>query len=475
MKYSTAASRLGSGRFCLGLNPSQRGRVTNGDSVRLTVRKIPNYKTKPAYMQRILNTLLGFALVSMIFVSTGCGEDETGGGGGGGALGPVIFLATGTDLISSDANVPLSQGSFTVQVDVSDGDSPLNVLTITEDGTNVPLGNLTFDGGATDAQNPLLILGADQNGTIYDIEITPTNLVANETRNYVFTITDQDGLRDEVSIAVTFTATPPDVSFDEGGLQFDQDRSVSNAPFTVEITGTSNDFPISEIAFFEDGILLPADSVIGLFGFNDPLTSNPELFDPVADGVNLSYEIRPVNPSIGSRTYTVELRDTEGGVGSASIVINFVDPMVDQLTGIVFNADGPNFGGLDLDSDDANANAVSFNSPLAEIRDQGIDLSQPAASNWIQRIEPVNGATLRSVNPADLGDNFSFDAVLGISEVIAAFDAGTTVSESDVIQVGDIFAVNNGSNYYLIRFDEVNVTTNNNLDNYVVSIINEAN
>lgn len=419
-------------------------------------------------MQRIFNSLLGLSLAVMVIFSTGCGED--GPGGGTTPLAPTIFLASGVDLVSTDASVPFANGSFSVRVDVNDGDNTLNTLTITEAGTTIPAANLEFDAGATIAQNPFLILGADQSGTTYDIKITPTGLMANETRLYEFTVADSEGQTAVFSVNVTFAATAPTLTVTGPANAV----STSSTGFTVNVEAMETDFAIDQISFSTGGTLLNPDNVIVLGGFNDPLTTNPENISATNGAYNQAFEIRPVSPVDGeTRVYTIEVADNQGTTSTATVSVTFATPQVDVITGVLLNAAGPQgTGGLDLD----NGVGTGSNDPAAEIKDQGIDLGAPSnAENWIQRIAGANDATLVSLNDGNAPDGFNFDNVVAYDEVTAAYNAGASVTQSDVVAVGDIYGVLRAGKYYLIRVDVITVTENDNDDSYEMSIIKESN
>lgn len=423
-------------------------------------------------MQRILNSLLGLSLLCLTVFATGCGDDGDGGGGGG-ALSPTIFLASGADLVSADATIPFADGSFFVQVDVNDGDAALNSLTITEDGSTIPAANLSFDGGATTAQNPLLILGADQTGTIYDIEITPTNATPNSSAQYTFTVADVDGLTSSTTVNVTFAAAPPTVTvtadFDDGA-----DRSTTSPTFDLTVDAVAGDADISSVAVYENEVLLPAENVSFVNGATTTaFLTNPELFDiPGASFVG-DLRIEAVDPSTGFRTYRVEFTDTNGAIASAVYSVNFVEPMVSVLMGQLLNAAGPdNTGGLDLDTGNG---MIGSNNSAAEIKDEGIDLGLPIPQNWKQQISAANNATLRRILPANLPDGFNFDEVISYQEVIDAYEVGSTVAVSARLTGGELFGVLRDGNYYLIRIAQVNVIGTSNGDNYVIDIIKEDN
>lgn len=65
----------------------------------------------------------------------------------------------------------------------------------------------------------------------------------------------------------------------------------------------------------------------------------------------------------------------------------------------------------------------------------------------------------------------SFDATTTKEQVQAAFDgAGGNLATSPVIANGDIYLVQQGAQYFMVRFAKVNMTAADNLDNYEIDI-----
>lgn len=431
-------------------------------------------------MQRFFNSLLGLSLLVLVIFSTGCGEDGGDGGGGSTILPPAVFLASGDDVISFDSEIPATQTSFSVSLDVSDGDALLQSLTITEDGSTIPAANLAFDGGATTAQNPFLIVGDDASGTIYDIEITPSGAVPNTTSVFVFTVADVDGMTASTELNITYSADAATVTLAGVGIASGDDRATSDASFQLDVTAGAGTFDLSQIAVYENGILLPAENVSSVDEFDGSLT--PFATNPmdVADGLSFigAIQIDPVTPAAGLRTYTVEFSDTEGGLGSATFDVNFIEPTVDVIMGVLFNSAGPvGTGGLDLD----NGEGSGSNDAIAEIKDEGIDMALPAETNWKQQISGTNGSSLVRIDANNQPDGFDFDQVVSYQEVIDAYNAGAPLTVTEALAGGEVFGVLRDGNYYLIRIAEVNVvvepigTPGGNDDSYTIDIINEGN
>lgn len=423
-------------------------------------------------MRRFTTPLLFLTLLTLVFFGTGCGDD-TPGGGNTNPLPPTISLAADAGFLSTDSNVPFGTPAFSVRVNVNDGDNALNSLTITQDGVTLPFGNLVWDNGNTQSQNPFLITGADQSGTSYDITITPENPAANGTSAFTFTVADTEGRSAAFTINITFATNPPTISL-TGAIQGDTELSALSPGFTLDYDAAQGDAALMEFAVYQNGVLLPADSLS--IDMNPlPLSSAPTATGAVT--------ISPVTPVDGLTNFTLEVLDDLGVVGSVTVGITYVIPEVTELNGVLLNQAGmAGTGGLDLDT----GTGTGSNDAEAEIQDEGIDLDVTAADNWRQQISAANDATLRVVNVAMLPDGFSFDSVVRLDEIVNAYNTGSDPTGSDdncnctdgesnevvtdVVMVGDLYTVLRGDKYYLIRVDEVNNTDTGNGDNYVLSI-----
>jgi hypothetical protein len=163
--------------------------------------------------------------------------------------------------------------------------------------------------------------------------------------------------------------------------------------------------------------------------------------------------------------YDVEIVVADEDDNSANVSFSYFVSDVNILEGVLLNSGGPaGTGGLDLDTGEG----TGSDDPESEIRDQGIDLEAEADSlNWIQRIAPI---TANDVELAALSSEFDFEAVATRAEVAESFDEAATVDESDVVQIGDVFAVRRGTNHYLLLVTDVNVTPDDNTDSYTFTI-----
>jgi hypothetical protein len=265
---------------------------------------------------------------------------------------------------------------------------------------------------------------------------------------------------------------------------------IAGTPFTVRLRMQDGDNPLQALRIEENGTLLSFNNL----SFANGLTANNPLLIPAADQQGASYDvtITPSRSEEGIFNYSFRLTDTSNPPLSdqTDLSITYVPepgtPLDSTLTGVLLNQGGPaGTGGLDLDT----GTSTGSQNTAAEIRDLGLDCTivPGTAETWRRQIGSVNGANMVAVDPMDVSENFSFDAVDIQEMIIAAYDAGRTLSDgtstncgtgattnvtdvSDAVEVGDLFAVQANGTYYLIRIDEVNLRANANTDNYVISI-----
>lgn len=421
----------------------------------------------------------------VLLFSFGCDPDNGGGGGGGGVvLNPEITLNSGAGLISFNQELPLSTTSFIVNVTGNDGDALLRDLAILENGLTIPASRLNFRTGQT-ANSPLLIPAGDQEGFTYEIEITPDVAAAGDA-TYEFRLTDVDGEIGTTSVIITYVSNPPLVELlvMDGFVSGDATITSASTVFSTRISLTATEDSMATLEILEDGTLMDAgqlDYFSPSFTAANPLTLLPEESQSTAFSVRIS----PDGAANTTRTYTFRATDVNGIVGETTATIVFDTPMTDltfDTTGVFFNASGGGDGGLDLD----NGMAVGFNSPDAEIQDEGIDLNS-AGENWRTQMSSVNDAVLRIADLSAIGDGLTWDDVLLTSQITAAFDAGTTpdgndnfpdadgdTSASEIVTQplveGDVLVVQRAGRTYLVRIDTITFVDGSNDDSYTVSI-----
>jgi len=435
-------------------------------------------------MQLFSRFTVVIAAAFIVMFAASCGED-TPGTPGGVTLPPVVTLNSGTGLVSFNQELPLSTPSFIVSVSGEDGDATLRDLTIQENGVNIPASQLNFRTGQT-SNNPILTAGADANGFTYEIEITPSNTVAGDV-TFTFRLTDTDNETASTEVTITYTVTAPtvDLLIEDGFVSGDVTIENRNPSFDVRLQYDDTADSVATITVLEDGVAMPAEALTyndGAFTSANPLT----LITEERSGGTFKINVKPTIDMDGSRTYTFQVTDVNGVSAERSVVVTYVIPPGTATTfsmgGVFFNASGDGNGGLDLDT----GTSVSFNSPEAEIEDEGIDLNS-SGENWRTQISATNDATLKIANLAGLGDGVTFDDIDTVEDIEQLFadgaapggndnfpdadgDTSTTEAVTAPLQEGDVLVINRGTRTYLVRIDAINFVASSNDDSYTVSI-----
>ncbi len=399
--------------------------------------------------------LIGLA----VFLMPSCLEDETGGGGtgGGGATGPSTSLLADTDVLSEDATVDAG-AAFSVRLQALAGEGDLTSLTIYEDGFQIDPSRIVSIETVDVPNNPQVVTGDAVGGFTWTITLTAH---AEGTLGYEFEVTDANAITSSASINITVASEPLTISFDNGDGAV---TGVGPGLFAFPITAGGGANGLASIAVYEDGTLISDLSRLRYKDTAVQFDSNPQPF-PAEDQAGFMGTIY-VSLINGAHTLTFEVTDGSGTTVSADKTYNAGTP-VSEIIGVLLNAGGPSgTGGLDLDTGDGTGSMDA----AAEIRDQGIDSNQTPDVNWIQRIAATNNATLRVPDFSALPEGFSYGGVTTAEEITSVFDTGITVAESDMVQVGDIFAVERDGNYYLLLTTDVQVKATDNTDFYEFSI-----
>jgi len=286
----------------------------------------------------------------------------------------------------------------------------------------------------------------------------------------------------------------PELSFNTGvGLTSMDAELAPGETFAVELQALPGDNPLQSFTFLVDAVEPDAGTITNYYNEvvingSSVVANNPlALSGDFKDGSTIAIEITPFGQMDGDvSTYSFEVTDEVGETAIVSLDITVIDPATPidtTMTGVLFNQGGPQgTGGLDLDTGEGTGSTAD----AAEIQDEGIDLDISEANNWRQQISAANNAEMRAADLDALPENFSFDNVTSKEEIESVFETGDALSGSDAdcnctdsvsgeavtdpVTVGEIYAVQRGDRYYLIRIDEVNNVTVDNSDNYVVSI-----
>ena len=245
------------------------------------------------------------------------------------------------------------------------------------------------------------------------------------------------------------------------------DTIPNGVTFTVELSATQGDALLKSLEITQNGTVITDVSGITLAG--DPMGGNPTPIGAPAN-TGFTWEIAiTASDEPGVNTYGFTVTD-EGGLTSVSLSVDIVtyDPgtPVSEMTMILLsNQGGPTgTGGVDLHTGVGTGTKQPQDS-IADLKDNGIDINKIAAENWIQRISPINGSNL--IVP-DAG--FSYDAVTKKEEIATAFEFGTEITLSDVVQIGDEFLVKSAGTFFAVKVTNVVVTTTDNKDYYELSV-----
>ena len=405
--------------------------------------------------------LLIIGLLGATMFLTSCDEDGLGGGTGGGGNVDAPFLETN---ITFDSTVEPGQ-VFRIQIDALANVAQLRAVEVSRDGFSLTpdeFDNLDIADG--DEQNPQLLFGADKDALTWTFEFVAP--VDESIFTYEFIVSDDNGLESVTSVNITVEGVLEVVNPTITLMNSSTIEAPAGTLVQVNAEAVMGTNELVSVSVWEDGDLIMDLERIRFA--NVDFSDNPmPLFAPDTEGFTEGIIIRTI---AGTHNYIIRVSDTDGNNADAEFTITEASTgtALDNVFEFVLfsNASGPNLGGLDLD----NGVAVPSASADAEIRDLGIDTNQPVASNWIQRVEAVNGSTLRVVNLDNLPDGFTFDGVSTKEEVADAFNSGVDADPSPVLQAGDLLAVASPTNIYIMRVDEVNITDGDNEDNYLFSI-----
>ncbi len=247
------------------------------------------------------------------------------------------------------------------------------------------------------------------------------------------------------------------------------DTVFTDSVFIITVSATSGDVNLKSISITENGSAI-ATSRLTFDGFT--AGSNPS---PVVTGgeTGFTYEVGITASSVEeTNTYAVIIEDVDGLTATESFdivtEIEFVaTPVTERTMLLLLNQGGPaGQGALDLET--GNQSGTSATDTESDLRDQGIDTNLAVDKNWLQKIASFNNSELR-VPAAGL----VYDEVLTSEGVLAAFDAGQDITESDMVEVDDLFLVKTADgNVFLLKTASITVTPADNNDQYEFSVKN---
>jgi len=359
---------------------------------------------------------------------------------------PTVTLADEVGFLSSDATIPGGE-DFKVRVTASAGSAEMNSLRITRDAVALDASEFTIE-GIDPVNNPQVLFDGDRTSFSYDITITPH---ATGTASYLFAVTADDAASNSVVIDVTVEDADPTLSIDGPSS-----ISLPNPSF-IEITlvGTKGSAQLSTISVLEDGTLITDTDRLACNELSNKFTANPNNLDEGdKDGFNKSFFINSGN-QIATKVYTITITDENGKEASVEYTIT-VEPIETPFTTTfenvrIYNNSGPLGGAIDLD---AGVN-VSSSDASADILDLGLD----GNSNWQKAISPLGSTDLRS-----LDGSVTYDGTTSREALIAAFDNGTSLSETGELAEGSTYAAKINDDYYIMTVATIVETSGDNED-----------
>jgi len=403
--------------------------------------------------------IFSLLLVTGLFF-TACEEDP--GGGGTTDLPPTISVST----TASD----VGPGElFTVTVTATAGDADMNDLSIFEEGLLLDGNRVVEISGVTTPNNPNLLFGTDRSGFVFDVTLRAHTDA--DSRLYSFEVTDDNNntSTESVFIGVVVEMNPPVFTYNGSPTITDIDPGTL---LSIPIDVVAGSVPLASISVLEDGVLI-GDVTRLTLGANN-FDANPYILEGTFKDSIMDMLFLRAHMDSGLKTYTIVITDENGETSQINLDITTQDPLtpVTELVGVLFNAAGPDgTGGLDLDE----GFSTNSDSGLAEIKDFGSDFSEPTELNWLQRIGGVNGYELKYIYTGLPGvpEGFTFGGVVGKEEIVSLWSIGeafTSMVDNELasfpVEVNDVFVISNGTNYYLARVSQVNVSSDDNGDNY---------
>lgn len=409
-------------------------------------------------------------LALMAAISVGCGNNDedpvepT-------TTGPTFSLETGTspslgvDFITDSATVFRGK-PFAVKLSVNQGTGgSITSIEVTEEGSPVDPSRIIFDGDSAQSNpNPV------GNASSLDWEVIITAPEEIGMFSYEILITDSSDNDASVNFSVTTQAA---VALQAGvsptlGTQFvtDTDSLLRGESFAVQLSAAQGSGPYSTIEVRENGAAINASRLL-VNSIAAP--ANPY---SVTNSSALDWElVIESSNQPGANDYEIILTDDDGVASTVSVSITGLSTL-NQSTMVMqmlSNQAGPaGQGALDIDTGEETG-VTTGNFTEADIRDMGIDLSQPDASNWRQRINSINNTKLVAA-----ATDANFDDILTMEDIMVGFNNGTEITDpdgSDVVAVGDIFFLESTDGvFYVLRVAEVNVEPTDNSDNYVFDV-----
>ncbi len=274
------------------------------------------------------------------------------------------------------------------------------------------------------------------------------------------------------------------VSIDPSGVQAndyptsDFEISPDEPSVVVAIEAVAGTGDLKSLTVQLDGTNLTAsDFEIRDLISNESITSNNPLLIVGDNTSAFTFEIKLDNDgSLDPKALTFIVEDVDGLTNTINISFNSYELIEQSISGVLLNAAGPvGTGGLDLDTGEGTG-TLDASGLLAEIKDEGIDLSLPNDQNWKAQISGINNSEIKTLSSSV--ENFDFASVNRKDVIEKYFEGGDDLPNtnannekvSNTVSVGDVFVVHRDGKTYLIEVTDVMTTANDNADAIEFSI-----
>lgn len=409
---------------------------------------------------------------------------------------PFANFSREDGLIFKDTTLCAGQ-DFNVKLRINAGDSKMTQLEIYENTELIPTSRFSISGKST-SSNPILLTDGEQSSAVFEINITPLEI---DTMPNAYTFRVIDELDQPAAAGVTIDIGGPKIDFLEATNRISTDASIfigNLVQLRMELTDCWQG--LKELQVYEEGVLLASNQVDVKSAIDSSSigTSNPIQFAG-EDKRQFIYDITispsSVNTDSTIVTYSFQLINDRDQITYDTLRILNIEPTEldeDNLRGILFNqafeVNGRvgRLGGLDLDT----GNTVSVDSSVAEIQDEGIQVTATDSLFWRQQISVVDtmntqlkvanlllGQTYESIMfKEQIIDIFNRSSLLGIETTfptdqelpLSDLQQGERVSSE--MRIGNVFVIRRGTIHYLIKCENIIEDTNGNEDSYEFSI-----
>ncbi|WNJ19553.1 hypothetical protein [Pontibacter sp. G13] len=248
------------------------------------------------------------------------------------------------------------------------------------------------------------------------------------------------------------TPSSPDLEFISGSGFITDDVTVEpGSTLNFRIRADRGDAALDQLSILENNNPIGDLTRLTVEGA-EPISNPISLSGDDRDGLTYTITIAS-SSSEESIDYAFRVTDSDGLLRTIGVTVTTEEPgtPVSERTGLLLsNSAGPaGKGGLDLST----GSETGSSSGDADLVDEGIDLNQPFDQNWIQMFSSTNGAELRT--PAS---GLDYDAVLNQEDIVAAYNAGTPIATTEIVNTGDLFLVLADNVYYLLEVTDVVIT-----------------